>query len=139
MMRRNRYKETLKSCFRNLFKKEEHRTEKCDLHQENFDSFCRCSQNRHRKKANFCKFPFDNFNNDNKLLSLSDIEEDKKVIIDYIGGHKRIQKYLYDIGIKKGDEIKLLSNNRGQCVIMAGDKRITLCFGMSKLIKVSPI
>ena len=137
------FNERFKKYVHRFFKKEQEFVveENCKLNFEvGKKGFCKQGKqrgyHRNRRTIHPCKNFFEK-NNTKEIMSLADMKDGDRVFVDFINGGRRITKHLYEIGIKKGDEIEILSNNLGQCVIMAGDKRLSLCWGVSKLIKVS--
>lgn len=60
------------------------------------------------------------------------------VIKDIVGGY-RLKKRLSDMGFVKSVNLKLLKNDHGPVIVMLGESKIAMGFGMAQKIMVEEV
>ncbi|MTI59515.1 MAG: ferrous iron transport protein A [Firmicutes bacterium] len=60
------------------------------------------------------------------------------VIKDIVGGYK-LRKRLTDMGFVKSVNLKLLKNDNGPIIVMLGESKVALGFGMAQKIMVEEL
>ena len=100
-----------------------------------FDGFClnKKHQNKHRK----CPRYLCGEKKDSYCLAHSKIGT--KLIVESIRECRKVAMRITELGIRKGDEIEILSKQGfGRCIVLAEDKRITIGQGLAHNIMVFP-
>lgn len=73
------------------------------------------------------------------MMPLAMVEEGKKVRIIKIVGGRGLVLRLLNMGIREGEIIEVISNNRGPVLISIGSSRFALGLGMAHRILVEEV
>jgi Fur family ferric uptake transcriptional regulator len=75
-----------------------------------------------------------------KITSLITVSPGRRVRIISLLAGRGLQRHLIDMGLNIGSEVEVISSiRRGPVLIVCGETRLMIGFGMAKKIMVSPI
>jgi ferrous iron transport protein A len=74
------------------------------------------------------------------ILPITMVADKKDVIVVSIEGGWGFRKKLTDMGLKEGMKVKILQSHRpGPCVVLSGNTRLALGYGMAHKILVKEL
>ena len=75
-----------------------------------------------------------------EVLPLTMLPPGKEATLVTIRGGRGLRKRLTDMGLNEGVKLKVLHSHRpGPCIILVGNTRLVLGYGMTQKVMVSPI
>ncbi len=73
------------------------------------------------------------------MTTLAEVESGKEVIIKEILAGQGLRNKLLSMGLREGERVKVLINNRGPIVVLVGSCRLGLGRGMANKILVEEL
>ncbi|MHA2309111.1 MAG: FeoA family protein [Candidatus Heimdallarchaeaceae archaeon] len=72
----------------------------------------------------------------NQLLQLIDVDENKIVLVKEISAGHKAQRFLADLGIHEGENIRITKNDVGPIIVEIKRTRVAVGRGLASKIKV---
>lgn len=73
-----------------------------------------------------------------QVRTLDSLNEGEKALVSSIAGGRTASKRLYEMGLNKGSQVRIIKNNTGPIIISLAGSKIALGRGLANKILVQP-